>query len=131
MATGTKKRAEQRKANADNRPYATAKFIRISQGKISVVLDLIRGKSYPEAVAILEHTQKSASYPILKVLKSAGANAENNKGLDKSNMFVAKCYADGGRTLKRVRPQSKGRAYRVLKRTSHITVVLDEKAQEA
>ncbi|MBP5466450.1 MAG: 50S ribosomal protein L22, partial [Clostridia bacterium] len=81
-----------------------------------------------EAIAILENTPKSASDPIKKVVMSAAANAEHNLGMDKDNLFVAECYADQGPTLKRVRPVSKGRAYRILKRTSHITVVLDAKA---
>ena len=76
----------------------------------------------------MENTPKSASLPVKKVLMSAAANAENNLGMSKDNLFVAACYADQGPTLKRVRPVSKGRAYRILKRTSHITVVLDAKA---
>ena len=112
----------------DRRPRAVAKHIRISPYKVRIVLDIIRGKSYREAVAILENTPKSASEPIKKVLMSAAANAENNLGMNKDSLFVAACYADQGPTLKRVQPVSKGRAYRILKRTSHITVVLDVKA---
>jgi large subunit ribosomal protein L22 len=93
-----------------------------------VVLDIIRGKSYTQAVAILENTPKSASEPIKKVLMSAAANAENNLGMSKDNLFVAACYADQGPTLKRVMPRAQGRAFRILKRTSHITIVLDAKA---
>ncbi|MBQ9103772.1 MAG: 50S ribosomal protein L22 [Clostridia bacterium] len=114
--------------NKDRRPKAVAKYIRISPYKVRIVLDIIRGKGYREAVAILENTPKSASEPIKKVLMSAAANAENNLGMSKDSLFVAACYADQGPTLKRVRPVSKGRAYRILKRTSHITVVLDAKA---
>ena len=77
-------------------------------------------------VAILENTPKAASEPVLKVLNSAAANAEVNKGMNKDTLYVAECYADMGPVLKRVQPVSKGRAYRILKRTSHITVVLDE-----
>ena len=114
--------------NKDRRPKAVAKYIRISPYKVRIVLDIIRGKGYREAVAILENTPKSASEPIKKVLMSAAANAENNLGMSKDSLFVAACYADQGPTLMRVRPVSKGRAYRILKRTSHITVVLDAKA---
>ncbi len=91
------------------------------------MLDLIRGKDYYDAVAIVENVAKAACEPIKKVLNSAAANAEVNKGLNKDNLFVAECYADMGPTLKRIQPVSKGRAHRILKRTSHITVVLDEK----
>ena len=112
----------------DRRPRAIAKHVRISPYKVRIVLNLIRGKSYREAVAILTNTPKSASDPIKKVLMSAAANAEHNLGLDKDNLFVAECFADQGPTLKRVQPVSKGRAYRILKRTSHITVILDARA---
>lgn len=125
MATRMKEKAANRSANADNRPYACAKYIRISPYKVRVVLDVIRGKSYIEAVAILKNTNKAASPVILKVLNSAAANAENNQNLAKSDLYVAECFADQGPTLKRIQPVSKGRAHRILKRTSHITVILD------
>ena len=115
-------------ANKDRRPRAIAKHVRISPYKVRIVLDLIRGKDYAVAKAILENTSKSACEPIRKVLMSAAANAENNLGLSKDNLYVASCFADQGPTLKRIQPVSKGRAYRILKRTSHITVVLDVKA---
>lgn len=127
MATRIKEKAEARKQNADLRPHATAKYIRISPFKVRVVLDVIRGKSYTEAVAILKNTNKAASADILKVLNSAAANAENNQNLSKSDLYVAECFADQGPTLKRIQPVSKGRAHRILKRTSHITVILDVK----
>ncbi|HKL73564.1 MAG TPA: 50S ribosomal protein L22 [Clostridia bacterium] len=104
---------------------AIAKYIRISPYKVRAVLDLIRGKSYKEAVAILENTNKSSSMPVLKVVKSAGANAENNLSLNKDELFVAECFADQGSTLKRFTPKAHGRAGSILKRTSHITVILD------
>ena len=91
-------------ANKDRRPKAIAKHVRISPYKVRIVLDIIRGKGYREAVAILENTPKSASLPVKKVLMSAAANAENNLGMSKDNLFVAACYADQGPTLKRVRP---------------------------
>jgi len=120
-------KAVKRAENADRRPHATAKYIRISPYKVRAVLDLIRGKSYREAVAILENLNKSSSEPILKVLKSAGANAENNLSLNTDELYVAECYANQGPTLKRYIAKAHGRAGGLLKRTSHITVILDEK----
>ncbi len=105
---------------------AKAKYIRISPYKVRAVLDVIRGKQYREAVAILENLNKSSSEPILKVVKSAGANAENNLGMSTDTLYVAECYADQGPTLKRYIPKAHGRAGGLLKRTSHITVILDE-----
>ena len=118
-------KAVKRAENADRRPHATAKYIRISPYKVRAVLDLIRGKSYREAVAILENLNKSSSEPILKVVKSAGANAENNLSLNTDELYVAECYADQGPTLKRYIAKAHGRAGGLLKRTSHITVILD------
>ena len=128
MAKNQKEKAARIAENKDKRPRSVAKHVRISPYKVRIVLDIIRGKGYKEAVAILENTPKSASEPVKKVLMSAAANAENNLGLSKDNLYVAACYADQGPTLKRVNPVSKGRAYRILKRTSHITVVLDVRA---
>ena len=128
MAKNMREKTARIAENKDRRPRAVAKHVRISPYKVRIVLDIIRGKGYREALAILENTPKAASEPIKKVLMSAGANAENNLGMSKDNLFVAACYADQGPTLKRVQPVSKGRAYRILKRTSHITVVLDAKA---
>ncbi|MBO5925643.1 MAG: 50S ribosomal protein L22 [Clostridia bacterium] len=104
---------------------AKAKYIRISPFKVRIVLDIIRGKSFVEARAILKNTVKAANEPILKVLESAAANAQNNLGMNKNDLYVAECYADQGPTLKRFNPVSKGRAHSILKRTSHITVILD------
>lgn len=129
MATRVKEKAQARRENADKRPRAVAKYIRISPFKVRQVLAVIRGKSYTEALATLKNTNKSSSEVLVKLLNSAAANAENNLGLDKSDLFVAECFADQGPTLKRIRPRAKGRAYRILKRTSHITIVLDS-AQE-
>ena len=114
-----------RAEKADKRPHAKASYIRISPYKVRAVLDLIRTKPYFEAVGILENLVKSSSEPVLKVLKSAGANAENNLGLNLNELFVAECYANQGPTLKRFIPKAHGRAGSILKRTSHITVVLD------
>ena len=128
MAKNMKEKAARIAENKDRRPKAVAKHVRISPYKVRIVLDIIRGKGYKEAVAILENTPKAASEPIKKVLMSAAANAEHNLGMDKDNLFVAKAFADQGPTLKRVMPRAQGRAFRILKRTSHITIVLDAKA---
>ncbi len=128
MATNMREKTLKIEENKDKRPYAVAKHVRISPYKVRIVLNLIRGKSYQEAVAILANTPKSASEPIKKVLMSAAANAEHNKGLSKEVLYVAACYADQGPTLKRVQPRAQGRAFRILKRTSHITVILDARA---
>ena len=128
MAKNMKEKTARIAENKDRRPKAVAKHVRISPFKVRIVLDIIRGKGYKEAVAILENTPKAASEPIKKVLMSAAANAEHNLGMDKENLFVAKAYADQGPTLKRVMPRAQGRAFRILKRTSHITIVLDAKA---
>lgn len=128
MATRSKAKALVRVENKDRRPKAIAKYIRISPSKVHVVLDLIRGRDYNEAVAILKTTAKAATEPVLKCLNSAAANAEVNNGMNKDNLYVAECFADQGPTLKRMQPVSRGRGYRILKRTSHITVILDERA---
>ena len=128
MATRSKAKALVRKENKDRRPKAIAKYIRISPSKVQIVLDLIRGKDYKEAVAILKTTAKAASEPVLKCMNSAAANAEVNLGMNKDNLYVAECFADQGPTLKRMQPVSRGRGYRILKRTSHITVIMDERA---
>ena len=128
MAKRMKENTARIAENKDRRPKAVAKHVRISPYKVRIVLDIIRGKGYREAVAILENTPKSASEPVKKVLMSAAANAEHNLGLSRDNLFVAACFADQGPTLKRVMPRAQGRAFRILKRTSHITVVLDAKA---
>ena len=92
-----------------------------------MTMDLIRGKDIDEALAILKFTPKAASPLVEKVLKSAIANAENNNGMNVDNLYIAECYANKGPTMKRIRPRAQGRAYRIEKRMSHITVVLDEK----
>ena len=102
-------------------------YVRISPRKVSVVLDLIRGKDVKLAKAILEQTPKAATEPLLKLLKSAVANAENNHDMDVASLYVAECYVNQGPTLKRIRPRAQGRAFRIDKKTSHITLVLKEK----
>ena len=128
MAKNLREKTAKIAESKDKRPKAVARYVRISPYKVRIVLDIIRGKGYKEAVAILENTPKAASEPVKKVLMSAAANAENNQGLSKDNLYVAACFADQGPTLKRVMPRAQGRAFRILKRTSHITIVLDAKA---
>ena len=125
MAKRLREKSAARKANADKRPQATARYIRISPDKVRIVLDTIRGESYINALAILKNTSKAACEPLIKVLNSAAANAENNRGMSKSDLYVAECYANAGPILKRVMPRAKGSAARINKRTSHITVILD------
>ena len=107
---------------------ATAKvtYVRIAPRKVQIVLDLIRNKPCDQAMAILKHTPKAACEPLAKLLKSAMANAENNHDMDVSRLYVAECSVSQGPTLKRIRPRAQGRAYRINKKTSHITIVLRE-----
>ena len=112
-------------ANKDRRPKAIARYVRISPFKVRVVLDLIRGKSVNEAVAILENVSKAGAEPIKKVVLSAAANAEHNLQMNVADLKIAECFADQGPTLKRMQPMGHGRGFRILKRTSHITVILD------
>ena len=102
-------------------------YVRISPRKVSILLDLIRGKDVKLAKAILEQTPKAATEPLLKLLKSAVANAENNHDMDVASLYVAECYVNQGPTLKRIRPRAQGRAFRIDKKTSHITLVLKER----
>ena len=106
---------------------AKLSYARISNRKVAIVLDLIRNKPVAEALAILRHVPKAASPIVEKLLKSAIANAENNFNMDVNKLYVSETYANQGPTLKRVRPRAQGRAFRILKRTSHITVVVKEK----
>ena len=127
MATRSKEKTAARLANADRRPKAHAKYVRISSRKVKIVLDLIRGKKADEALAILMYTPKAASPVVAKVLNSAIANAVNNQEMNRQNLYVAEVYANPGPTLKRYVARSRGSASPMLKRTSHITVVLDQK----
>ena len=106
---------------------AILRTARIAPRKVQIVLDLIRGKDYELAMAIVKNTPKAASEYLEKLLKSAAANAENNHNMDKNNLYVSECYVCPGPIIKRIRPRAQGRAYRIYKRTSHITVVLKEK----
>ena len=107
---------------------ATLSYARISPRKVGIVCDLIRGKSVAQAQAILMATPKAASPLLSKLVKSAAANAENNFEMDPDNLYVAEAYATAGPILKRGRPRAQGRMYRINKRTSHITIVVAEKA---
>ena len=106
---------------------AVAKYVRIAPRKVRVVMDLIRGKSVAEAFAILKFTPKVGAEAIEKVLKSAAANAENNFDMNVDNLYVSSCFVDQGPTMKRIHPRSRGQAFKILKRSSHITVAVDEK----
>lgn len=127
MATRQREKTEKLAQNADKRPRAVAKNLGVSPSKVRIVLNLIRGKDYGVALATLKNMPNVGAEYAVKVLESAGANAENNLGMNKANLFVAEAYADGAATLKRFQPVSKGRAHSIKKRTSHITIILDEK----
>jgi large subunit ribosomal protein L22 len=110
-------------------PSATAKarFVRVSASKARRVIDLVRGKSVTEALDILRWAPQDASEPVAKAIASAAANAQNNDGLDPSTLVVATIHADEGPTAKRIRPRAQGRAFRIRKRTSHITVIVESR----
>jgi large subunit ribosomal protein L22 len=110
-----------------NEARAKLSYARISSRKVKIVIDLIRNKSVGEALAILKFTPKAGAEIVEKLLLSAIANAENNHEMDVEKLYVAEIFANQGPTLKRIMPRAKGRAFRIRKRTSHITVVLKEK----
>ena len=128
MAKGHRSQIKrERNAQKDTRPSAKLSFARMSVQKACFVLDAIRGKDVDTALAIVTYNPRYASSVIEKLLKSAIATAENNNGMNAANLYVEECYANKGPTMKRIRPRAQGRAYRILKRMSHITVVLDER----
>ena len=106
---------------------AHLKYARISPRKVKIVLDLIRGKDVAQAMAILKNTPKSASEYLTKLLRSAVANAENNFNMDGSKIYVSECFVCPGPILKRIMPRAQGRAFRILKRTSHVTITVKER----
>ena len=106
---------------------AYLKYVRISPRKVQIVLDLIRNKPTDLAMAILKNTPKAACEPLQKLLKSACANAEHNFNMDAKNLYVSQCFVCQGPTLKRIRPRAQGIAFPIMKRTSHITLVVKEK----
>ncbi|MBW4550353.1 MAG: 50S ribosomal protein L22 [Aphanocapsa sp. GSE-SYN-MK-11-07L] len=104
--------------------YATARYLRMSPHKVRRVLDQVRGRSYREALIVLEFMPYRACEPVLKVLRSAVANAENNQGFDPADLVVSEAYADAGPSLKRFRPRAQGRAYQIRKPTCHVTIAV-------
>jgi large subunit ribosomal protein L22 len=106
---------------------AVARFVRVSPTKARRVIDLVRGKSVTDALDILRWAPQAASEPVAKVIASAAANAQNNNGLDPATLVVATVYADDGPTAKRIRPRAQGRAFRIRRRTSHITVIVESR----
>ena len=128
MANGHRSQIKrERNGQKDGRPFAKLVYARIPVQKACFVMDAIRGKDIEAAEALLEYSPRYASDVIYKLLKSAVANAENNNGMNAANLFVAECYADNGPIMKRIQPRAQGRAYRILKRECHLTIILDEK----
>ena len=128
MAKGHRSQIKrERNAQKDTRPSAKLSFARISVQKACYVLDAIRGKKVGEALGILTYNPRYGASIIKKLLESAIANAQNNNGMNPENLVIAECYANKGPTMKRVRPRAQGRAYRIEKRLSHITIVLEER----
>ena len=128
MAKGHRSQIKrERNAQKDTRPSAKLSYARIPVQKACFVLDAIRGKDVTNALAILEYNPRYASGVIKKLLESAIANAENNNGMNAANLYIEECYASNGPIMKRVRPRAQGRAYRIEKRMSHITIVLNER----
>ena len=128
MAKGHRSQIKrERNANKDTRPSAKVSYARVSVQKACFVLDAIRGKDVTTALAIVSYSPRYASTVIEKLLKSAIANAENNNGMKAENLYIEECYAGEGPIMKRVRPRAQGRAYRIEKRMSNITIVLDER----
>ena len=128
MAKGHRSQIKrERNANKDTRPSAKLSYARVSVQKACFVLDAIRGKDVTTALGILAYNPRYASSVIEKLLKSAIANAENNNGMDASKLYIEECFAGDAPTMKRIHPRAQGRAYRILKRMSHITIVLNER----
>jgi large subunit ribosomal protein L22 len=128
MASGHRSKIKrERNAVKDTRPSAKLSYARVSVQKACFVLDAIRGKDVATALAIVTYNPRYASTLIKKLLESAIANAENNNGMDPARLYVQECYANKGPTMKRIHPRAQGRAYRIEKRTSHITIVLNER----
>ena len=128
MAKGHRSKFKrERNAVKDKRPSAKLSYARVPVQKACFVLDAIRGKNIAEALAIVTYNPRYASSVIEKLLSSAVANAENNNHMDPERLYVAECFANSAPTLKRIHPRAQGRAYRIFKRSSHITVILDER----
>ena len=131
MASGHRSqiKKERNEANRDKRPHAIHMYARVSDTKARIVLDQIKGKDVGTALSILTYSPRYASELILKVLKSAIANAENNQGRNPGDLVVKEVFADQGPTMRRVRPRARGRADRINKYTSHIKIILDERVK--
>ena len=114
-------------SNRETRPSAKLSYARISVQKACYVLDAIRGKDVQTALGILTYNPRYASSVIKKLLESAIANAENNNGMNPADLYIEECFANKGPTMKRIRPRAQGRAYRIEKRMSHITIILNER----
>lgn len=128
MAKGHRSQIKrERNANKDLRPKAKVSFARVSTTKAKIVLDTIKGKDVVSALGILAYTPRNGARVIEKLLKSAIANAENNSGMNVEELFIDEAFANKGPTMKRIRPRAQGRAYRIEKRTSHITIILNKK----
>ena len=130
MAEKYSRTSYKRKRNAENRetrPSAKLSYARVSVQKACFVLDAIRGKDVQTALGILAYSPRYASSIILKLLQSAVANAENNNGMNPDDLYIEECFANKGPTMKRIRPRAQGRAYRIEKRMSHITIILNER----
>jgi large subunit ribosomal protein L22 len=124
-------RSDDTAAEETPRAVARARFVRVSPMKARRVVELIKGRSASDALAVLKFAPQTASGPVSKVLASAIANAENNLSLDPDTLWVHHAYVDEGPTLKRFRPRAQGRAYRIRKRTSHITVEIESRPKAA
>lgn len=128
MAKGHRSQIKrERNAIKDTRPSAKLSYARVSVQKACFVLDAIRGKNVETAIGILTYSPRNASRIILKLLQSAIANAENNNGMSPSDLYIEECFANKGPTMKRIKPRAQGRAYRIEKRMSHITIILNER----
>ena len=128
MAKGHRSKIKrERNEVKDTRPSAKLSYARVSVQKACFVLDAIRGKDVQTALAIVSYNPRYASSVVKKLLESAIANAENNNGMNAENLYIAEAYANKGPTMKRIRPRAQGRAYRIEKRTSHLTIVLNER----
>ena len=128
MAKGHRSQIKrERNAQKDTSPSAKLSYARVSVQKACFVLDAVRGKDLDTALAVLRYNPRYASGLIKKLIESAAANAENNNGMNREKLYIAECYANKGPTMRRIQPRAQGRAYRIEKRTSHITVVLDER----
>ena len=123
----SKYKRDVRNLNKETRPRASAKYVGIPATKAKIVLDQVKGKDVVTAAALLKYSPRVAAEIIGKVLNSAVANAENNLGMDVSKLYVEEAFSSQGPTMKRIRPRAQGRAYRILKRSSHISIILNER----